>query len=71
MSVEKKIEGIKNGIYPESALVEIIISGFILRNFFVEELLIVENHLRTKIVGFSTEISRITSLEISACDVDS
>lgn len=71
MSVSEKINGIEKGIYPDEATAEIIISNFMRRSFLVKELLVVGNHLRTKIVGFSTEVGRITSLEIFECDVDS
>ncbi len=70
MSVSEKINGIKKGIYPDEAKAEIIISGFMRRSFLVKELLIAGNHLRTKIVGFSTEVSRITGIEISERDAD-
>ncbi|HBO17001.1 MAG: hypothetical protein UR69_C0001G0036 [Candidatus Moranbacteria bacterium GW2011_GWE2_35_2-] len=70
MSISKKLNGIRDGIYPGNASVKVVVSGFIRRTFVVGELLVVGNHLRTETVEFSTEISRITGIEISGYDAD-
>lgn len=71
MSISEKLNGIRDGIYPRNASVEVVVSGSIFKKFIVEELAVIGNFLRTKTIGFSIEIGRITSLEISKYDADS
>ncbi|MCK9379297.1 MAG: hypothetical protein M0P97_04115 [Candidatus Moranbacteria bacterium] len=68
--IETVLNNIGNEVYPKDALAEITISNSLKRRYLVSELQVVGDYLRTKEIGFSTVVNRITCVEISTCDAD-